>query len=306
MNNKLQVNLPGMILDNPIMPASGTFGYGYEFSKFYDINILGTIMTKGTTYEPRFGNPTPRVAETNAGMLNAIGLQNPGIKDVLKIELTQLSNIFHKKVILNIAGNDIEEYVKITKEVPVNGIIGAIELNISCPNVKKGGIAYGVDKNSAYELVKAVKEVSQVPIYVKLSPNVTNIKEIAIAVEQAGADAITMINTLIGMRCDYKSGKPLIANITGGLSGPAILPIALKMIYDVYKVVKIPIIGMGGVSCAKDVIEMMSCGATAVAIGTMNLVDPFIMPKIINELPLLLKELKIDHITQLIGRSHLV
>ncbi len=302
--NRLEINIPGLKLKNPIIPASGTFGFGYEFSRFYDINILGSMMLKGTTLESRFGNPTPRVAETPSGMLNAIGLQNPGAKAVMEVELGKLRPLYNDKVIANIAGNSPEEYAECARLLSSHDMVGALELNISCPNVKHGGIQFGTDPDMAYELVKAVKAKSSKPVYVKLSPNVTDIVKMAQAVERAGADGITMINTLIGMRFDLKTGKPIIANKTGGLSGPAIYPVALRMIYQVYKAVNIPIIGMGGVSSAYDVIEMMSAGASAVAVGTMNLVDPFICEKIINDLPMVMDELKINDLKDIIGRSH--
>lgn len=303
--DKLQVSLPGLELDNPIIPASGTFGFGYEFADFYDINILGSFSFKGTTLESRFGNPTPRIAETYAGMLNAIGLQNPGVHDVYHIELEKLRKVYHKKVIANIGGSTKEDYLEAVKVISTHDMVGAIELNISCPNVKAGGIGFGLDKEVAYDLTKAVKENTKLPVYVKLSPNVTNITEIAVAVEQAGADAISMINTLVGMRIDLKTGKPILANTYGGFSGPAIKPVALKMVHQVYKVVKIPIIGMGGIMNAKDVLEMMYAGATAVQIGTANLIDPYASKKIIEDLPIVMKEYGIKNIKDIIGRAHL-
>lgn len=302
--NRLHVTLPGFILENPIIPASGTFGYGYEYAKFYDINILGTFSFKGTTLEERFGNPTPRIAESYAGMLNAIGLQNPGVTKVLTEELPKLKPFFYKKVIANIGGSTKEEYLEAVSLISQSEMIGAIELNISCPNVKKGGMSFGTDKTMAYELTKAVKEITSIPVYVKLSPNVTDIVDIAKAVEEAGADAICLINTLVGMRIDLKTGKPLLANVYGGFSGPAIKPIALRMVHQVYQNVSIPIIGMGGIMNAYDVIEMMYAGATAVQIGTANLIDPYVCKKIIEDLEKVMDELKIQNLKDIIGRSH--
>lgn len=302
--SNLEVYLPGLKLDNPIIPASGTFGFGYEFAEFYDINILGSFSFKGTTLEERFGNATPRIAESYAGMLNSIGLQNPGVKNVVDIELNKLKKVYFKKVIANIGGSTKEDYIEAVKIISKSNIVGAIELNISCPNVKAGGLSFGTDKKLAYELTKSVKAVTHLPIYVKLSPNVTNIVEIAKAVESAGADAITMINTLVGMRIDLKTGKPILANTYGGLSGPAIKPVALKMVHQVYKNVKIPIIGVGGIMNAYDVIEMMYAGATAVQVGTANLIDPYACQKIIGELPKVMKELNIKNLMDIIGRSH--
>lgn len=301
--SRLSIELPGLQLKNPIMPASGCFGFGKEYGKMYDLSLLGAIMIKATTLETRLGNPTPRVAETPSGMLNAIGLQNPGLKNVMANELPWLEQ-FDVPIIANVAGSETADYVAVAKEISTAPNVHALELNISCPNVKEGGITFGTDPQVAEELTRAVKEVSQVPVYVKLSPNVTDVKEIALAVERGGADGITMINTLLGMRLDEKTGKPIIANITGGLSGPAVKPIALKMIYEVSQIVNIPIIGMGGVMNAQDVIDMMSAGASAVAVGTANFVDPFVCPKIIEELPKKLDELGVNHISELIGRSY--
>nr|WP_042356305.1 dihydroorotate dehydrogenase [Bacillus rubiinfantis] len=300
--SKLNMQLPGLNLKNPIMPASGCFGFGREFSKFYDLSLLGAIMVKATTVEPRFGNPTPRVAETAAGMLNAIGLQNPGLEKVLSEELPWLSQ-FDVPIIANIAGSIEEDYVTVAKEISQAPNVRALELNISCPNVKAGGLAFGTIPEIAKELTKKVKEVSAVPVYVKLSPNVTNIVEMAKAVEAGGADGITMINTLIGMRLDIKTAKPIIANGTGGLSGPAIKPVAIRMVYEVSQAVTIPIIGIGGIQSAEDVMEFFYAGASAVAIGTANFIDPFICPTIINQLPLLLEKLGFDHIEECVGRS---
>ncbi|MEJ9279910.1 dihydroorotate dehydrogenase [Ureibacillus thermosphaericus] len=301
--NRLDIQLPGLQLKNPIMPASGCFGFGREYAGLYDLSKLGAIMIKATTVEPRLGNPTPRVAETPAGMLNAIGLQNPGLEKVMAEELPWLER-FDVPIIANVAGTTPEDYVEVARRISTAPNVKALELNISCPNVKQGGITFGTDPVIARELVEQVKAVSQVPVYVKLSPNVTNIVEMAQAVEIGGADGITMINTLLGMRLDEKTGKPVIANVTGGLSGPAVKPIALRMVYEVYKAVDIPIIGMGGVSCVQDVIDFMSAGASAVAVGTMNFIDPFICPNIIDALPAKLDELGVKHIKEIIGRSH--
>lgn len=301
--SNISIQLPGLDLKNPIMPASGCFGFGKEYSRLYDLSKLGAIMIKATTVEPRLGNPTPRVAETPAGMLNAIGLQNPGLEKVMSEELPWLER-YDVPIIANVAGSLIEDYVEVARRISTVSNVKALELNISCPNVKHGGITFGTDPVVARELVEAVKAVSKVPIYVKLSPNVTNIVDIAQAVEIAGADGITMINTLVGMRLDEKTGKPVIANVTGGLSGPAVKPVALRMVYEVYKAVEIPIIGMGGVTCAQDVIDFMSAGASAVAVGTANFVEPFVCPNIIDELPKKLDALGVEHIKDIIGRSH--
>ena len=300
----LKVSLPGLEMKNPIIPASGTFGFGYEFSKFYDINILGSIMLKGTTLEPRYGNPLPRIAEGPSGLLNAIGLQNPGVDAVMNEELEKLRPLYNDKVIANIGGSAPEDYVETAKRLSNHDMVGALELNISCPNVHSGGIQFGTNPEMAADLTRRVKEVSKVPVYVKLSPNVTDIVAMAKAVEEAGADGITMINTLVGMRFDFKTGKPIIANKTGGYSGPAIFPVALRMVYQVSQAVKIPVIGMGGIRSARDVIEMMSAGASAVAIGCQNLIDPYACKKIIEDLEGLLEQLGIDDINDLVGRSH--
>lgn len=301
--SNISIQLPGLELKNPIMPASGCFGFGKEYGRLYDLSMLGAIMIKATTVEPRFGNPTPRVAETPAGMLNAIGLQNPGLEKVMSEELPWLER-FDVPIIANVAGSVLEDYVDVARKISTAPNVKALELNISCPNVKHGGITFGTDPVIARELVEAVKLVSKVPVYVKLSPNVTNIVEIAQAVEIGGADGITMINTLVGMRLDERTGKPVIANGTGGLSGPAVKPVAIRMVYEVYKAVDIPIIGMGGVTCAQDVIDFMSAGASAVAVGTANFIDPFVCPKIIEELPKKLDELGIKNMKDIIGRSH--
>lgn len=300
----LRVVLPGLDMKNPIIPASGTFGFGYEFTKFYDINVLGSIMLKGTTLEPRYGNPLPRIAEGPSGMLNAIGLQNPGVDAVMNEELEKLRPHFQDKVIANIGGSAIEDYVETARRISNHDMVGALELNISCPNVHSGGIQFGTDSAMAAEVTRKVKEVSKKPVYVKLSPNVTDIVEMAKAVEEAGADGISMINTLVGMRFNIKTGKPIIANGTGGYSGPAIFPVALRMVYQVSRAVNIPVIGMGGISCAKDVIEMMIAGASAVAIGCQNLVDPYACKTIIEDLDKELDKMGIKDINDIVGLSH--
>jgi dihydroorotate dehydrogenase (NAD+) catalytic subunit len=302
MSSRLNIELPGLTLKNPIMPASGCFGFGREYSQFYDLSKLGAIMIKATTVEPRFGNPTPRVAETSSGMLNAIGLQNPGLEKVVSNELPWLSQ-YDVPIIANVAGSLEEDYIEVASQISKASNVHALELNISCPNVKTGGIAFGTIPEVAKQLTRKVKEVSEVPVYVKLSPNVTNIVEMAKAVEDGGADGLTMINTLVGMRLDLKTGKPILANRTGGLSGPAIKPVALRMIYEVSQAVGIPIIGMGGIESAEDVIEFFYAGASAVAIGTANFVDPFVCPRIIEELPMLLDQLGYEHISECRGRS---
>ncbi|AJO58175.1 dihydroorotate dehydrogenase [Bacillus subtilis] len=298
----LEVKLPGLDLKNPIIPASGCFGFGKEFSRFYDLSCLGAIMIKATTKEPRFGNPTPRVAETGAGMLNAIGLQNPGLDSVLHNELPWLEQ-FDTPIIANVAGSQVEDYVEVSEHISKAPNVHALELNISCPNVKTGGIAFGTNPEMAADLTKAVKEVSDVPVYVKLSPNVANITEIALAIEEAGADGLTMINTLIGMRLDLKTGKPILANKTGGLSGPAVKPVAIRMVYEVSQMVNIPIIGMGGVQTAEDALEFLLAGASAVAVGTANFVNPFACPEIIEQLPSVLRQYGYQSIEECIGRS---
>lgn len=301
--SRLAMELPGLSLKNPIMPASGCFGFGKEFGNLYDLSQLGAIMIKATTEETRYGNPTPRVAETASGMLNAIGLQNPGLEKVMTEELPWLER-FDVPIIANVAGSETADYVEVARKISTAPNVHALELNISCPNVKCGGIQFGTDPQTAKELTAAVKAVSQVPVYVKLSPNVTNIVEMAKAVEAGGADGITMINTLVGMRLDEKTGKPIIANKTGGLSGPAVKPVAIRMVYEVSQATDLPIIGMGGVSNAQDVIDFMSAGVSAVAVGTANFVDPFVCPTIIGELERKLDELGVQHISELIGRSH--
>lgn len=299
----LAIKLPGLELKNPIMPASGCFGFGKEYAQLYDLSQLGAIMIKATTVETRLGNPTPRVAETASGMLNAIGLQNPGLAGVLGSELPWLEQ-FDVPIIANVAGTTTEDYVEVAKEISKAPNVHALEINISCPNVKQGGITFGTDPDVARELTQAVKAVSSVPVYIKLSPNVTNIVSIAKAVEAGGADGITMINTLLGMRMDTKTGRPVIANITGGLSGPAIKPVALRMVYEVSQHTDLPIIGMGGITNVDDAIDFLSAGASAVAVGTANFVNPFVCPEIIGKLPERLHELGFDSAEELIGRSH--
>ena len=298
-----EVNFAGIKMKNPVTVASGTFGYGREYSQFFDLSKIGAVITKGTSLKPRPGNKPSRVCETPSGMLNSIGLQNPGIEKVMNEELKFLEG-YDVPIIANVAGTELEDYVEVARRISVAPNVKALELNISCPNVKCGGIQFGTDPATAKELTAAVKAVSQVPVYVKLSPNVTSIVDIAKAVEAGGADGITMINTLVGMRLHEKTGKPVIANGTGGLSGPAVKPVAIRMVYEVYKAVNIPIIGMGGVSCAQDVIDFMSVGASAVAVGTANFVDHFVCPNIIDELPAKLDELGVNHISEIIGRSH--
>ena len=299
----LRVKLPGLDLKNPIMPASGTFGFGEEFKDLYDLNILGSAMLKAATIKERLGNPTPRVAETYGGMLNAIGLQNPGIDVIMEKKLSLWDN-YDVPIIANIAGYDISEYVEVAKIISKHKNVYALELNISCPNVKHGGITLGTDPDMVYEVTKKVKEASSVPVYVKLSPNVTDIVAIAKAAERGGADGLTMINTLMGMRIDLKSGRPILANKTGGFSGPAVKPVAIRMIYQVYEAVNIPIIGMGGIKDAYDVLEFLYAGASAVAIGTMNLVNPYICKEIIDDLPRVLEEYGFKDINDCIGYAH--
>lgn len=298
---RLNVNLCGITLDNPIIPASGTFGYGYEFNDLYDINCLGTFSFKGTTREQRFGNPTPRIAECTSGLINAVGLQNPGVEKVINEELPKLRKCFKKPVMANVSGFSVEDYAYTCQKFDKEDNIGWIEVNISCPNVHGGGMSFGTDPLSAKSVVKAVKEVTTKPIIIKLSPNVTDIVSIAKACEDAGADAISLINTLLGMRIDLKSKKPVIKNIMGGFSGPAIFPVALRMVYQVANAVKIPVVGMGGVSSASDVIEMMLAGATAVEIGAANLVNPFACKEIIDDLLKVMDEYNIENLSDIIG-----
>lgn len=299
----LKVKLPGLDLKNPIFPASGTFGFGEEFASYYDLNILGSIMIKATTEKKRMGNCGPRIAETTAGMLNSIGLQNPGLEKVINEKLPFLAQ-YNLPIIANVAGTSLDEYVLVAKELSKVTNVGALEINISCPNVTKGGMGFGTDAKLVYELTKKIKEVSLKPVYIKLSPNVTNIVEIATAAKQGGADGLTLINTLLGMRIDLKTGKPILGNKMGGFSGPAIKPVALRMVYQVYEAVKIPIIGMGGIASAEDVLEFLYAGASAVAIGTMNLVDPYICKKIIDDLPKVLAKYGFNDINEAIGYAH--
>lgn len=293
-----------MQLDNPVIPASGTFGFGYEFAELYDINILGSISLKGTTIEPRFGNPTPRIAECTAGLINSVGLQNPGIDQVLSREIPELEKYYKKPVIANISGFSVDEYVKCCEKADSCDKIGMIELNISCPNVHNGGMSFGTSAESAFQVTKAVKSAAKKPVFVKLTPNAPNIAEIAAACESAGADGVSLINTLLGMRIDLRRRKPVIANVKGGFSGPAVFPVALRMVYEVYEAVKIPIMGMGGVSSAADVIEMMLAGATAVQVGAANLRDPFACKSIIESLPDEMEKLGIDDLSKIIGGAH--
>ncbi len=298
------VSLSGVRLENPIIPASGTFGYGYEFAKLYDINILGSFSFKGTTKEARFGNPTPRIAECAEGMLNSVGLQNPGIDNVIKEELPKLKKCFSKPVVANISGFSADEYAYCCERIDKEDGVGIIEVNISCPNVHNGGMAFGTNPEAAAEVTRTVKAVTTKPVYIKLSPNVTDITAIAKACEEAGADGISLINTLLGMRIDLKTKKPVLANKMGGFSGSAIFPVALRMVYQVYEAVKIPIIGMGGVSSAEDVIEMMLAGATGVEVGAANLTDPFVCKQIIEDLPGVMDKYGIDRLEDIIGGAH--
>ena len=300
----LSVDLCGLHLDNPVIPASGCFGYGKEFAEFYDINLLGSFSFKGTTLHPRFGNPTPRIAETPSGMLNAVGLQNPGVDHVIAHELPDMKAYFGKPVIANVSGFSIEEYVETCRKLDGQEQVGLLEVNISCPNVHGGGMAFGTCPDSAAAVTKAVKAAVKKPVFIKLSPNVTDIVSIAKACEDAGADGLSLINTLLGMRLDLKTKKPILANVMGGLSGPAVLPVALRMVYQVFRAVSIPIMGMGGVSCARDVIEMMLCGATAVQIGAANLVNPYVCKEIIEQLPAEMEQLGIPSLREIIGGAH--
>ena len=301
--NRLNVSLCGIDMDNPIIPASGTFGFGYEFAELYDINILGTFSFKGTTREARFGNATPRIAECPSGMLNAVGLQNPGVEAVIARELPKMREVFHKPVMANVSGFSLDEYVEVSSRIDKEDCVGWIELNISCPNVHGGGMAFGTCASSAESVVKAVRDVVRKPLIVKLSPNVTNIVEIAKAVEAAGADGVSLINTLLGMRIDMRKKKPLLANVTGGYSGAAVFPVALRMVYQVAGAVKIPVVGMGGVSTAEDVIEMMMAGATAVEIGAENLRNPWACRDIIEALPAVMDKYGITDLSSIIGAA---
>lgn len=301
---RLSANLCGEELDNPVIPASGTFGYGYEFAELYDINCLGTFSFKGTTKEPRFGNPTPRIAECTAGMINAVGLQNPGVDKVISEELPKLKKCFNKKVMANVSGFSVDEYAYTCEKLDSQEQVGWLEVNVSCPNVHGGGMSFGTDPKAAAQVTKAVKAVTKKPVIIKLSPNVTDIVSIAKACEDAGADGISLINTLLGMRIDLRTKEPVIANTMGGFSGSAIFPVALRMVYQVSSAVNIPVVGMGGVSSAEDVIEMMLAGATAVEIGAANLVDPFICKKIVEALPAAADKYNINELKDIIGGAH--
>ena len=300
----LKVNLCGIELDNPVIPASGTFGFGYEFAELYDINELGTFSFKGTTKDPRFGNPTPRIAECTSGMINAVGLQNPGVEKVISEELPKLAKCFSKPVMANVSGFAIEDYAYTCELLDKEPQVGWLEVNVSCPNVHGGGMSFGTSPEAAAEVTKAVKAVTTKPVIIKLSPNVTDIVSIAKACGQAGADGISLINTLLGMRIDLRTKKPVIANKMGGFSGPAILPVALRMVYQVSSAVSIPVVGMGGVSSAEDVIEMMLAGATAVEVGAANLVDPFVCKTIIEDLPRVMDQYGIKNLKDIIGGAH--
>lgn len=296
-----QVQLCGLTLDNPVIPASGTFGFGKEFAKLYDLDVLGSISIKGTTPEERYGNPLPRIAECPQGMLNSVGLQNPGVEAVCSQELAELEELFHKPVIANVSGFSIQDYVTCAQAMDAMDQVGIIEVNVSCPNVHNGGMSFGTDPGSAAEVTKAVRKVTKKPVFLKLTPNVTDITEIAKACEDAGADGLSLINTLLGMRIDVNRRKPVLANKMGGYSGPAIFPVAVRMVYQVHKAVQIPIIGMGGISTAEDVIEMMMAGATAVQVGAANLVNPYACPEIIETLPVAMEKLSIDSLEDIIG-----
>lgn len=294
-----KVNLCGIELDNPVIPASGTFGYGYEYAQFYDINMLGSFSFKGTTLQPRTGNVQPRIAECDAGLLNAVGLQNPGVDRVIAEELPKMREVFHKKVMANVSGFSIPDYVEVVRKLNQEDCIGWFEINISCPNVKDGGMSFGTDPKSAYEVTRAVKAVSTRPVIVKLSPNVTDIVSIARACEQAGADGISLINTLLGMRIDLKTGKPLLGNVTGGYSGPGVFPVAVRMVYQVAHAVQIPVVGLGGISSAENILEMMMAGARAVEVGSANLIDPWACQKMIEELPACMEKYHIESLEEL-------
>ena len=299
-----KVSLCGIEIDNPIIPASGTFGFGREFAELYDINILGSFSFKGTTKDARFGNPTPRIAETASGMLNAVGLQNPGVDKVIAEELPELRKIFHKPVMANVSGFSVDDYVYTCEKLGHEPQVGWLEVNISCPNVHGGGMSFGTSPESAAEVTAAVKKVTDKPVIIKLSPNVTDIAEIAKACEAAGADGVSLINTLLGVRINLKTRKPILANTTGGLSGAAVFPVAVRCVWQVYNAVKIPIVGMGGVSTADDVIEMMLAGATAVEVGAANLVDPYASKKIVEALPEAMKKYRIESLSEIIGAAH--
>lgn len=299
-----KVDLCGITIDNPVIPASGTFGFGNEFKDFYDINCLGTFSFKGTTKEARFGNPTPRIAECRNGMINAVGLQNPGIEAVIGHELPRMAEYFHKPVMANISGFSVEEYAYCCEKIDKEPQVGWIEVNISCPNVRHGGMSFGTQPEAAAEVTKAVKAVTKKPVIMKLSPNVTDIVSIAKACEEAGADAICLINTVLGMRIDTMRRRPVIANKMGGFSGPAIFPLAVRMVYQVSEACNIPVVGCGGVSTANDVIEMMMAGATAVEVGAANLANPFVCKEIIEALPAEMKRLRINNLSEIIGVAH--
>ena len=300
----LNTTLCGIELDNPVIPASGTFGYGLEFARFYDINCLGSFSCKGTTLEPRFGNPAPRIAEGNAGMLNSVGLQNPGIDHVISEEMPKMAEVFHKPILANVCGFSVEEYVQVAKKFDACEQVGWLELNISCPNVHGGGMGFGTSCESAAEVTAAVKAATRKPLIVKLTPNVTDIVSIAKACEEAGADGLSLINTVLAMRIDLNTKKPVLTNITGGLSGPAVFPLALRMVWQVYEAVSIPILGLGGVSSAEDVIEMMLAGASAVGVGAANLRDPFACKNIIEQLPAVMEKYGINDLKSIIGGAH--
>jgi dihydroorotate dehydrogenase (NAD+) catalytic subunit len=300
----MKVTLSGLVLDNPIIPASGTFGFGAEFSELYDLNILGSISFKGTTLEPRYGNETPRIAECQAGMLNSVGLQNPGVEAVCDYELPGLAKQYSKPVIANISGFSVGEYVECARAMDEQEQVGIIEVNISCPNVHGGGMAFGTSCAGAAEVTRAVKAATNKPVYIKLSPNVTDIAEIARACEDAGADGLSLINTLLGMRIDLKTRRPVVANKIGGYSGPGVFPVALRMVWQVYESVKIPIMGMGGVSCAEDAIEMMLAGASAVQVGAANLVNPYACKQIIEKLPAVMERYGIKSLADIVGAAH--
>ena len=299
-----KVTLCGVEMDNPVIPASGTFGFGYEFAEIYDINCLGTFSFKGTTKDPRFGNPTPRIAECDSGMINAVGLQNPGVDKVFSEELPKLKKCFHKPVMANVSGFSVEDYACTVEKLDAESQIGWFEVNVSCPNVHGGGMSFGTSPEAAAEVTRACRKVTKKPLLIKLSPNITDIVSIAKACEDAGADGISMINTMLGMRIDLKTKKPIIANKMGGFSGPAIKPVALRMVYQVYDAVKIPIVGMGGISTAEDVIEMMLAGATAVQVGAANLVDPYACKDIIEKLPEVMVKYGINDLKDIIGGAH--
>lgn len=299
-----RVSLSGWTLDNPVIPASGTFGYGLEFAELYDIDCLGTFSFKGTTLEPRFGNPTPRIAECPAGMLNSVGLQNPGVESVIAETLPALKKVFHKKVIANVSGFSVDEYAAVCARLDREEQVGLLEVNVSCPNVRHGGMSFGTTPEAAAEVTRAVKAVTRKPVYIKLSPNVTDIVAVAVACEKAGADGLSLINTLLGMRIDLRRRRPVIANTMGGLSGRAIFPVALRMVYQVYEAVDLPVMGMGGVASAEDVLEMMLAGATAVQIGAANLTDPYVCRDVVRDLPAVMEKYGVTNLTDMIGGAH--